>query len=250
MAGTAAYQPVWQDVEKGSSRAEDDYAHQFAERTVRLGFTRKVFGLLGIQLLITTFVAAPIVTVPAVKAFVLGNPWLTNLAMFTSLGLVLAFMFSERARQQHPLNLALLFTFTAAEGLLVGIISSQYQTQLVVLAFALTAALTVGLALYAMRTKTDFTASGGFLFAGLLGLITAGFLMYWMRTPLTQMLLAGGGAVLFCFYIVYDVQMIVGGSHQYKMSPDDYVMAAITVYLDIINLFIHLLRLLDSANRN
>jgi hypothetical protein len=43
--------------------------------------------------------------------------------------------------------------------------------------------------------------------------------------------------------------MIVGGQHQYKMSPDDYVMAAITVYLDILQLFVHLLRLLDSANR-
>lgn len=207
-------------------------------------------GLLGMQLLITTLVAAPIVTVPAVKGYMMANPWIINLAMFSSLGLILAFMFSERARQQYPLNLALLFTFTAAEGLLVGAISSQYQTQLVVLALGLTASLTVGLALYAMRTKSDFTTSGGMLYAGLLALITAGFFSFWLRTPMTQLLLAGAGAVLFCFYIIYDVQTIVGGQHQYKVNPDEYIMATITVYLDIVNLFIHLLRLLDSANRN
>jgi hypothetical protein len=201
-------------------------------------------------LLLTALVAAPIVAVPAVKAYVLTNAWVTNLAMITSLGLILAFMFSEQARQRHPLNLALLFTFTAAEGLMVGVISSQYQTSIVVLALALTASLTVGLSIYAMRTNTDFTASGGILFACLLGLLTAGFLMVWLHTPLAQMMLAGAGALLFCVYIVFDVQMIVGGQHQYKMSPDDYVMATISVYLDVVNLFIHLLRLLDSANRN
>ncbi len=186
-------------------------------------------GLLSAQLLVTALVAAPIVAVPAVKVFVLANSWLPNLAMFASLGLILAFMVSEQARQRYPLNMVLLFSFTAAEGLLVGMISSQYQTSTVVLALALTASLTTGLAIYAMRTKTDFTASGGMLFACLLGLLTAGFFMVWLRTPAAQMVLAGAGALLFCAYIVFDVQMIVGGHHQYKMSPDDYVMAAITV---------------------
>jgi FtsH-binding integral membrane protein len=164
-------------------------------------------GLLCAQLLVTALVAAPVVSVPSVKAFVLANAWLTTLAMVTTLALVLTFMVSESARQRYPLNLALLFTFTAAEGLIVGVISSQYQTSTVVLALALTASLTAGLAIYAMRTKTDFTASGGILFACLLGLITASFLMFWLRTPVTQMLLAGGGALLFCVYIVYDVQV-------------------------------------------
>ncbi len=44
MAATASYQPVWSDVEKGS--AQDDFAYAFAEKTVRMGFIRKVFGKL------------------------------------------------------------------------------------------------------------------------------------------------------------------------------------------------------------
>lgn len=51
-------------------------------------------------------------------------------------------------------------------------------------------------------------------------------------------------------YIAYDVQCLLGGEHKYAVSPDEYVLGAIAIYLDIINLFMHILRLLNEANRN
>lgn len=55
---------------------------------------------------------------------------------------------------------------------------------------------------------------------------------------------SGASALLFSMYIVYDVQLIVGGKHkQHQFSLDDYCFAALNIYLDIINLFLHLLRL-------
>ncbi|KNC83178.1 hypothetical protein SARC_04564 [Sphaeroforma arctica JP610] len=58
------------------------------------------------------------------------------------------------------------------------------------------------------------------------------------------------GALLFSFYIIYDTQMIVGGEHKLQISSEEYVFAALTLYLDVINLFIFILRLLGSGNRH
>ena len=54
------------------------------------------------------------------------------------------------------------------------------------------------------------------------------------------------GAIIFSFYIIYDTQLIIGGEHKkYQFDVDDYVFATITLYLDIINLFLYILDLLD-----
>ena len=49
------------------------------------------------------------------------------------------------------------------------------------------------------------------------------------------------GALIFSLYIVYDTQMMMGGKHKYSLSPEEYIFAALNLYLDIINLFMYLL---------
>merc|ERR1719240_194151 len=63
--------------------------------------------------------------------------------------------------------------------------------------------------------------------------------------PGMHLALSVGGAAIFSLYIVYDVHMIAK-----RLSPDEYVLGAITLYLDIINLFLHLLRILSELQRN
>merc|ERR1719198_1558127 len=96
-----------------------------------------------------------------------------------------------------------------------------------------------------MTTKTDFTGFGPYLFAALLGLILMSFLcMFFPYSPMMQKVMAGFGAILFSFYIVYDTQLICGGKHKkHQFGVDDYVFAALNIYLDIINLFLYLLSL-------
>ncbi|GLC38303.1 hypothetical protein PLESTB_001750500 [Pleodorina starrii] len=232
------------DVEKGAN------FNAFAERTIRQGFVRKVFGLLAAQLALTTAIAGSFVFFPAVKAFLAVNPWVLALSLFASFGIVLAFTFSSTARQSHPLNLVLLFAFTAAEGVLVGAASAHARTDAVVLAFGLTAGITAAMAIWALTTKHDITTSGAALYSCLLGLVFAGLVGFFVRTTAFNIAVSGVGAVLFSIYIAYDVQCLLGGDHKYAVSPDEYVMGAIAIYLDIINLFMHILRLLSSSDRN
>eukprot|EP00200_Dunaliella_tertiolecta_P017200 CAMPEP_0202409954 /NCGR_PEP_ID=MMETSP1128-20130828/18084_1 /ASSEMBLY_ACC=CAM_ASM_000463 /TAXON_ID=3047 /ORGANISM="Dunaliella tertiolecta, Strain CCMP1320" /LENGTH=239 /DNA_ID=CAMNT_0049015389 /DNA_START=61 /DNA_END=780 /DNA_ORIENTATION=+ len=221
----------------------------FADSLVRAGFMRKVFGILFAQLALTTCIGASIVFHPPVKAFIAATPSLTLLAFMASMGTLLAFCFSTKARNQHPLNLVLLALFTASEGLLVGYASSTYKTDLVVQAFGMTAAVSAGLTLYALKSRHDFTSMGGFLYSMLLSLVFGMFLNLFLGVPAMSLFLSMGGAALFSVYLIYDVQMLMGGTHKFSLSPDEYIFGAIAIYLDIINLFLHILRILGS-NRN
>lgn len=214
---------------------------------LRRGFVKKVFGLLAAQLLLTVAIAAPMVLSAPVKGFVSRNPWVVGLSSLGSLALILVLSFSEKARHSHPTNLVLLGAFTALEGVVVGAISAQYRLSVVALAVLITAGVSGALAAYAMHTKTDYTAKGGMLVTALVALILTGFVAAFTHSKGLDALIAGGGALLFGFYIVFDVQLLVGGHHtRFQLSPDDYVAGAIALYLDIINLFIYILRLLGD----
>ena len=55
------------------------------------------------------------------------------------------------------------------------------------------------------------------------------------------------GALIFSMYIVYDTQIMLGGTHKYSISPEEYVFAALNLYLDIINLFLYILMIIGAA---
>lgn len=82
------------------------------------------------------------------------------------------------------------------------------------------------------------------LFAGLCILILGGMLQVFLQSSGLEFLLASGGALLFCLFIVIDTQLLMQ-----TLSPEEYILATITLYLDIINLFLHILRILQAVNR-
>ena len=61
----------------------------------------------------------------------------------------------------------------------------------------------------------------------------------------TELLFACAGALVFCGFIIYDTHLLM-----HQLSPEEHILASINLYLDIINLFIHLLRILDSMKKN
>jgi len=113
---------------------------------------------------------------------------------------------------------------------------------------------TMGLITYASNTKTDFTGAGPYLVGILLvfivfGLI-AGIACGTSNCEILNLVYAALGALIFSVYIVYDTQLIVGGSHtKHQFSVNDHVFAALSLYLDIINLFIYILQLMGDRKK-
>lgn len=222
-----------------------------AEKAIRHGFVRKVFGILGCQLLLTSAIAYPFVAYGDwSREFAAKNSWLYIVSMVMSLVCLCAFMCSPGLAKDYPKNYFVLFAFTAFEGILVGFICSMYKTSSVLVVFAITCVVVFGLILFACQTKYDFTGMGPYLFVALLVLCAFSFIFVFIPVSnSTHRVFAGFGALLFSFYIVYDTQLIVGGKHATcQFEVDDYVVAAINIYVDIINLFLMLLRLFGDRN--
>merc|ERR1712136_651830 len=190
-----------------------------ASKHVRLGFMRKVYGLLAVQLSITTLIGGVLLFTPGVKEFVQGKPMFLFPAFFLSIGLLIALHIK---RKETPINLILLAAFTVVEAYTVGVLVTFFDQTVVIQAFFLTAA----------------------VYTGLLVLILGGFLQIFLGNELTDTAMAVGGALLFSLFIIYDTQMIMT-----RLSAEEYIMATIQLYLDIVNLFIEILKILEKVNR-
>mmetsp|Transcript_112903 Transcript_112903/g.319405 ORF Transcript_112903/g.319405 Transcript_112903/m.319405 type:complete len:269 (-) Transcript_112903:136-942(-) len=230
-----------------------------AEADVRNGFARKVYGILTGQLITTTLLGGLMVCYG--RQWLRSSPstMLTAVTFSCVMSLVLVGVFSccPDVMRRSPGNYGFLALLTVAESILVGFACLQYTLGSVLMCVGITAFVVLGLSIYATRTKTDLTSFGPYLMCGLLVLCGTGFMLMLAASlglthnPLfnaVQVLYAAGGALVFSFFIVYDTQMIMGGSHQHEFSVDDYAMAAICLYLDIIQLFLSLLRLLGQKD--
>merc|ERR1712048_73275 len=151
--------------------------------------------------------------------------------------------------RKFPYNYALLGKFTVSESFFVGVISMQYDTQVVIMALCTTALVVAGLTAYAFQTKYDFTTFGGILFCSLFCLLGFGFMTMFIQNHVMEIMYSSVGALIFSCYLVFDIQLLMHGK-RVQLSPDDYVFAALNLYLDIVQLFLHILRLYGEMSRN
>ena len=106
-----------------------------------------------------------------------------------------------------------------------------------------------GLTIYAIQTKYDYTSYGGIGIAMLLGLIMFGLFTSFVQIQLLRIMYSVGGSLIFSFYIVYDTQLITGGTERkIQYTVDDFALASVNLYLDITNLFLLMLNLLSGRN--
>lgn len=252
--------------EAGGFDKEASVAYEF----LRAGFVRKVFALLATQLLVTAIIAAPIVLHEPTRAFVAASPGLLMLSALGSLAIVMVLSFSEEARHKHPTNLVLLGAFTILEAVGVGAVAASYSLPSVALAVAATAVSVGALSAYAARAKTDYTLKGGMLVSALTALLFTMLVGAFAQSRAFEVAVSGAAALLFSAFLVADLQMVMGGAgwggagwgvgggrraasagaraqpRGFLLGPDDYVAAAIQLYLDVLNLFLHLLRILGT----
>lgn len=222
-----------------------------ASREIRLGFVRKVYGLLSVQLAFTVLVAAPICIAGPVWAR--GNQWVLAISMVLLLVTMCAMCCCQESLRTFPTNYLFLLAITGAMSVLVGFASAMYTWQSVVLAAGITVVIFGLMTAYAWTTKRDFTGAGPYLFAAMMVLLTFGLVisvmgMFGAYIRWVVMMYNFIGVLIFTFYIIFDTQLIMGefGGHRTAFSIDDYAFASLSLYLDIVNLFLHLLSLLGD----
>ncbi|KAM6985425.1 protein lifeguard 4 [Aplochiton taeniatus] len=228
------------------SSIEDDFNYgtnvATASVQIRMDFLRKVYTILSLQIILTTATSALFMFCDTIKDFVHASPAVVLVSAIGSLVLLLALAVY---RHQHPVNLYLLFAFTLLEAVSVATALTFYEYAIVFQAFVLTCAVFVGLTAYTFQSKRDFSKLGAGLFACLWILIIASFMRFFFNNDTAELVFAGAGALVFCGFIIYDTHLLM-----HQLSPEEHVLASINLYLDIVNLFLHILRVLDSMKKN
>ena len=111
------------------------------------------------------------------------------------------------------------------------------------MAVGITTAVCLGLTIFALQTKWDFTILRGLMLCLLISLIFFGILAGSVSYRAADVAYAWLGAAIFSIYLVIDTQLLMGGNHRYAITPEEYIFAALNLYMDIINLFLMVLRL-------
>lgn len=206
-------------------------------------FIRKVYAILTVQLLMTTALSAVSFFSAPFRTWIQSNQWMMWVSLFGAIGFMLLTFWK---RKSYPLNLVFLGVFTALEAYSIAVITSFYESRIVMQALIFTLGIFVFLSLFACQTKYDFTSWMPYLFGALWVLILFGFMAAFF--PHTKGVELGYGivaALIFSGYILVDTQLIIRHYH-----VEEEIAAAISLYLDILNLFLAILRILNSQNNN
>lgn len=107
--------------------------------------------------------------------------------------------------------------------------------------------MTLALTVYALTTETDITMYGGVLFAGSAVLLVGGIFLMFTNNNTAHIIFSCIAVILFSVYIIYDTQLLLDSSEQ-SYSIDDYIVAALQLYIDIINLFLNILSILSRTD--
>lgn len=142
-------------------------------------------------------------------------------------------------------GLIAIFAFTGVMGASIGPMLNFYLSMpggpaLVMQALGGTALVFFGLSAYALTTRKDFSFMGGFLFVGLLVAVVASIANIFMGIPAVSLAISAAIVMIMSGLILFDTSRIVNG------GETNYIRATVSLYLNIYNLFIHMLHLLTA----
>ena len=165
------------------------------------------------------------------------------------LGLVVAISAGIN-RISATLALALFFVYAATLGITIGLIVMSYTGTSVVTAFLSASAMFGAAALYGATTKRSLAGLGGILFMGLIGIVVASLLNIVLGNGMLSWVIAVIGVVIFTALTAYDVQRISAGDLAARTGSMEKaaVIGALHLYLDFINIFLFMLRLVGNRN--
>jgi len=203
------------------------------------------FGWMFAGLLLTAGVAYLVATsetlVQAVSSF-----WL--LLVIGQLALVFGIQ-AALTRVSPTVSLALFFVYAASMGLTIGLIVTLYTGESVAAAFLSASAMFGAAALYGAVTKRDLAGFGGILFMALIGILVASVVNLFLASSMLGWIISLLGVGLFTALTAYDIQRITRGDFAAMTGSMERasIMAALHLYLNFINLFLFLLRLMGGG---
>lgn len=218
----------------------------FDTKAIRAAFVSKVYSILVIQLVATSLLIALFTFHQPTKNYFQANgEYYVYGAMGLGLVVYMVLICVESARRSTPWNYLLLILLTVAYGFIAAALSARFNTITVLTAFGATAIATTIVMLLAKYSSLDMTTCGCGLCVLAMCHLLLGILLIVILVPLgyaqtASLIIAGLGAFLVSLYMMFDLQMIMGGRSM-ELSPEEYILGAVLLYIDIIHLFQYML---------
>lgn len=210
-----------------------------------------VYNYMASAVLLTGIVALGFAASGIAQQIFVGGGWLPLIVALAPLGLVFAISFGQASMSTGTLR-ALFWAFAVAMGVSMSSIFLIYTQTSIAQAFFAAAAGFAGLSLYGYTTKRDLTALGSFMIVGLIGLIVASLLNLFLQSGPLALVISFAGVLVFAGLTAYDTQRTKSLYAQVAGTGAEgraVVMAALNLYLDFINMFMFILRIV-GGNRN
>ncbi|MEE8084618.1 MAG: Bax inhibitor-1/YccA family protein [Alphaproteobacteria bacterium] len=207
----------------------------------------RVYNYMASGVALTGIVAMLASGSPALMNAIFGTP-LAWVVMLAPLAFVMVISFGIN-RLSLFASQALFWAFAAVMGLSLSVIFLIYTGESIARVFFITAASFGALSLWGYTTKRDISGWGSFLFIGLVGIIIAGVVNWFMQSSALQFAISVIGVLVFAGLTAYDTQKIknqYSELHDQETSGKLAVMGALRLYLDFINLMMMLLRLFGT----
>ncbi|HXI12131.1 MAG TPA: Bax inhibitor-1/YccA family protein [Thermoanaerobaculia bacterium] len=220
-------------------------------RTVESGvrertFIRSVYAWMFGGLLITALAAMWVAVSPAMQALVLQNRVVFFGLMIAEIGMVMYLSF--RIQKMSPAVAAsLFFVYSLLNGLTLSAILFVYTASSIVQAFVVAAGMFGAMSIYGLVTKRDLTSWGSFFFMGLIGVMLCGIVNIFLKSSAMSFVISIVGVFVFVGLTAYDTQKLKSYATVTGPQVTNFaVIGALALYLDFINLFLMLLRLLGG----
>ena len=214
------------------------------------GLRRYMLGIyrnMGIGLAITGAVALGVASTPALVALIFGTP-LKWVAMFAPLAFVMFFSFRVDRMTTATARTAF-FAFAAVMGVSMASIFLVFTGTSIANAFFTAAALFVGMSLWGYTTGRDLSKMSTFLMVGLIGVVGASIVNIFLGSSIVQIIVSVVGVIVFTGLTAWDTQRLKSEYFAYagtQAAEKLAIMGALSLYLNLINLFQLLLGLMGQ----
>ena len=209
--------------------------------TERATLVRRTYGLVLVGVVMTMLGVALAMSQQTLMVFAAKHPIITFLG-----GFLLPLWLAQRWHTEFPRNIGLTLLATLGAGVMISpmlYVMERSQPGIVSQAGILTFTTFGALTVYAAVSRRDFSAWGGFFFVGVIALIVTSLLNMFFQNESASLWIAGATVFVFGGLLVFDTWRILRTD---TYGPDDYVLAAVSIYLDLLNIFLAILRLLGG----
>lgn len=212
-------------------------------------FFKKVYTYMALALLVTAVTAYLGITMFARQIATIFSSPISSIIM---IGVVFGFvyLFGKRVYQNPAQAFGMLMGFAVLNGLMFTVIGMVTPIGTLATAFLTTAFLFAGMALYGVTTKKSMASMSSILFGSLIALIIGGIINLFFFNSIVYMFLSVVGVIVFALFTAYDMNRLKAMYMQFAgdadMEQGMAVSGALSLYMDFINLFIHMIQLFTA----